>query len=125
MVKRLPVALRAVVYMTGFLLFFAWLALRGRSLGRFLQVPLPGGVEILGILLMVCGGALGLACVGTFNVRGDGHAGTLRRSLGIRRRRPPIATCATRCMWANCFRSSALASTSARFQFCLWLCCFF
>jgi protein-S-isoprenylcysteine O-methyltransferase Ste14 len=71
-VKSLPVALRAVVYMTGFLLFFAWLALRVRTLDRFLQVALPDGVEIVGMGLMVVGGVLGLACVGTFIVRGKG-----------------------------------------------------
>jgi protein-S-isoprenylcysteine O-methyltransferase Ste14 len=72
MARSLLVALRAVVYMTGFLLFFAWLALRVRALDRLLQVRLPEGVEILGIVLMVGGGVLGLACVGTFIVRGKG-----------------------------------------------------
>jgi protein-S-isoprenylcysteine O-methyltransferase Ste14 len=71
-VRTLLVALRAVVYMTGFLLFFAWLALRVRALDRFLQVTLPGGVEIPGIVLMVLGGLLGLTCAGTFIVRGKG-----------------------------------------------------
>jgi protein-S-isoprenylcysteine O-methyltransferase Ste14 len=72
MVKSLLVTLRALVYMTGFLLFFAWLALRVRTLDRFLQVALPDGSKIPGIVLMVCGGVLGLACVGTFIVRGKG-----------------------------------------------------
>jgi protein-S-isoprenylcysteine O-methyltransferase Ste14 len=62
------VAVRALV----FLLFFAWLALRARALDRFIQVTLPDGVGILGIALMIGGGALGLACVGTFIVRGKG-----------------------------------------------------
>ena len=72
MVRTLLVGLRAVVYMTAFVLFFAWLALRLRALDRFLQVTLPGGVEALGIVLMVVGGVLGLACAGTFVVRGKG-----------------------------------------------------
>ena len=72
MVKSLPVALRAVVYATCFLLFFAWLALRVRALDRFLQVNLPADVEILGVVLMVVGGALGLSCVAMFIVRGKG-----------------------------------------------------
>ena len=72
MVRSLPVALRALVYMTGFLFFFGWLALRVRSLDRFLQITLPAGLEIFGIALMVGGGVLGLACVGTFIVRGKG-----------------------------------------------------
>ena len=58
--------------MTGFLLFFAWLALRVRALDRYLQVSLPDGVGILGIVLMLAGGVLGLSCVGTFIVRGKG-----------------------------------------------------
>lgn len=70
--RSLPVALRAFAYMIGFLLFFAWLALRVRALDRFLQITLPGGVEILGFVLMVGGGVLGLACVGTFVIRGKG-----------------------------------------------------
>ena len=72
MIKSLPVAARALVYMSGFLLFFAWLALRVRALDRFLQVALPNGVEVLGVFLMFIGGILGLACVGTFIVRGKG-----------------------------------------------------
>jgi protein-S-isoprenylcysteine O-methyltransferase Ste14 len=71
-VRSLPVALRAIVYMAGFLLFFAWLALRARALDRFIQITLPDGVEILGIALMIGGGALGLTCVGTFIIRGKG-----------------------------------------------------
>jgi protein-S-isoprenylcysteine O-methyltransferase Ste14 len=71
-VKSLPVALRAVVYVTGFLLFFAWLALRVRVLDRFLRVRLPEGVEILGAVLMVVGAVLALSCVGTFIIRGKG-----------------------------------------------------
>jgi protein-S-isoprenylcysteine O-methyltransferase Ste14 len=66
------IGLRAVVYMTAFLLFFAWLALRVRAFDRLLQVTLPDGVEIPGIVLMVAGGVLALACAGTFIVRGKG-----------------------------------------------------
>jgi protein-S-isoprenylcysteine O-methyltransferase Ste14 len=72
MIKSVPVAVRALVYMSGFLLFFAWLALRVRALDRFLQVALPNGAEIVGVFLMFIGGVLGLACVGTFIVRGKG-----------------------------------------------------
>ena len=70
--RKLPVAVRAIVYMIGFLSFFAWLALRVRALDRFIQVSLPDGVEILGVGLMMAGGILGLACVGAFIVRGKG-----------------------------------------------------
>jgi protein-S-isoprenylcysteine O-methyltransferase Ste14 len=70
--RILLVALRAVVYMAGFLLFFVWLALRVRAFDPCLQVTLPNSVEIPGIVLMVAGGVLGLACAGTFIVRGKG-----------------------------------------------------
>ncbi|HEV2246497.1 MAG TPA: methyltransferase [Terriglobia bacterium] len=72
MVKTLLVGLRASAYMTGSLLFFAWLAFRVRALGRVLQVTFPYGVEIPGIVMMVAGGVLGLACASTFIVRGRG-----------------------------------------------------
>jgi protein-S-isoprenylcysteine O-methyltransferase Ste14 len=71
-VRTLPVAVRAIVYMIGFLSFFVLLALRVRALDRFIQVSLPDGVEILGVGLMIAGGVLGLACVGAFIVRGKG-----------------------------------------------------
>jgi protein-S-isoprenylcysteine O-methyltransferase Ste14 len=58
--------------MTGSLLFFAWLAFRVRALDRALQVTLPDSVGIPGIVMMVAGGVLGLACAGTFIVRGRG-----------------------------------------------------
>lgn len=70
--RNLPVAVRAVLYMAGFLSFFAWLALRVRALDRFMQASLPDGLEIPGVALMIAGGALGLACVGAFIVRGKG-----------------------------------------------------
>jgi protein-S-isoprenylcysteine O-methyltransferase Ste14 len=70
--KSLPVALRAIVYMLGFLTFFAWLALRARALDRFLQVALPDGVEVLGVFLILVGGILGLTCVASFIVWGKG-----------------------------------------------------
>ena len=72
MIKSLPVAARALIYMSGFLLFFAWLALRVRALDRFVQITLPDGVELIGAAMMVIGGILGLACVGEFVLRGRG-----------------------------------------------------
>ena len=72
MVKTLLVSFRAATYMTASLLFFVWLALRVRVFDGALQVSLPYRVEIPGIVMMVAGGVLGLACVGTFIVRGKG-----------------------------------------------------
>jgi protein-S-isoprenylcysteine O-methyltransferase Ste14 len=70
--KAFPVALRAVLYMTTFLFAFGWIALRSRAFDARLNVTLPEGAGILGIMLMVAGGLLGLSCVGTFVVRGHG-----------------------------------------------------
>lgn len=70
--KSLPVALRTVIYGSCFVSFFAWLAVHVRYFDRFMHVDMPAGVQILGILLMIAGGVLGLACVGTFVVRGKG-----------------------------------------------------
>lgn len=72
MVKTLLVGLRAAAYMTGGLLFYCWLALRVRAFDRVLQVTLPDGAEVPGIVMMVAGAVLGLTCAGTFIVRGKG-----------------------------------------------------
>lgn len=70
--RTLLVALRAVLYATGFLFFFAWLALRVRRFDRSLTWSLPGGTEIPGILLLFVGGIVALACVWVFVARGRG-----------------------------------------------------
>ncbi len=70
--KTVVVALRAGLYMTGFLLFFGWLALRVRTFDQGLKVFLPRGTESLGIVFMLVGGTLGLICAGAFVTRGRG-----------------------------------------------------
>jgi len=70
--KTLFLVLRSVIYMTGFLLFFAWIALRVRTLDQRFGLSLPVAVEIPGAILMVLGAILGLACAGVFISQGRG-----------------------------------------------------
>jgi len=71
-VKTLFVALRSVVYMTVFLLLWGWIALRVRAFDQSFGVSLPAAAEIPGVILVVLGAALGLACAGEFISRGRG-----------------------------------------------------
>ncbi|HYM11935.1 MAG TPA: isoprenylcysteine carboxylmethyltransferase family protein [Bryobacterales bacterium] len=65
-------ALRALIFGTGFVLFWGWAAWSVRSFDRSFGVALPGWAAPLGIVLMAVGGALALTCVGAFVVRGRG-----------------------------------------------------
>jgi protein-S-isoprenylcysteine O-methyltransferase Ste14 len=70
--KTLFLALRSAIYMSGFLLFFGWIALLVRTFDRSLGVSLPAAAEIPGAILLVAGATLGLACAGVFISRGRG-----------------------------------------------------
>ncbi len=70
--KTLFLALRSVVYMSGFLLFFGWIALLVRTFDRSFGVSLPAATEIPGAILLVVGATLVLACAGVFISRGRG-----------------------------------------------------
>jgi protein-S-isoprenylcysteine O-methyltransferase Ste14 len=70
--KTLFLALRSVIYMSGFLLFFGWVALRVRAFDPRFGVSLPAAAEIPGAILVVVGATLGLACAGVFISRGRG-----------------------------------------------------
>ena len=70
--RTLFTALRAMVYATGLVFLWGWVALRVRRYDRSLGVALPEWMEIPGIVLAVTGGILALACVATFIVRGRG-----------------------------------------------------
>ena len=63
-------ALRALVYGTGFVFVWGWLALQARSLAG--DVTLPPSGRVVGAVLMVVGGALVLVCVAWFVVAGRG-----------------------------------------------------
>jgi protein-S-isoprenylcysteine O-methyltransferase Ste14 len=70
--KTLFLALRSVIYMTGFLLLFGGIALQVRVFDQRFGVCLPVAVELPGAILMVLGAILVLACAGVFILRGRG-----------------------------------------------------
>jgi len=70
--KTILLALRSVIYMTGFLLFFGWIALEVRSFDQRFGLSLPAAAEIPGAILEVLGAILVLACAGVFIIRGRG-----------------------------------------------------
>jgi protein-S-isoprenylcysteine O-methyltransferase Ste14 len=70
--KTLFLALRSVIYMTGFLLLFGWIALKARAFDRRIGVALPVAAEMPGAILVVLGAILVLACAGVFIARGRG-----------------------------------------------------
>jgi protein-S-isoprenylcysteine O-methyltransferase Ste14 len=70
--KTLFLALRSVIYMSGFLLFFGWIALLVRNFDRNFGISLPDAAEIPGAILAVVGAILALACAGVFISRGRG-----------------------------------------------------
>src|SRR5882724_8195472 len=66
------IALRALVFASGFVLLWGWLALTIRSLDRWLGLALPAWTVMPGIIVMVFGGILAFTCIGIFVVRGRG-----------------------------------------------------
>ena len=70
--RRFFVALRALVYMTGFVLFWGWIALSAREFDPSFGVLLPAWTETLGIIFMPVGGLLALTCAAVFIARGRG-----------------------------------------------------
>jgi len=65
-------ALRALVYMTGFVLLWGWIALGARAYDRNLGIVLPAWTGMLGPLFMLIGGIFALLCAGTFVLWGRG-----------------------------------------------------
>ena len=66
-------ALRAAVVGTGFVLLWGWVALAlHHAYDGTLGFALPAWTRALGIVSMVAGGTLTLACVATFVTRGEG-----------------------------------------------------
>jgi protein-S-isoprenylcysteine O-methyltransferase Ste14 len=65
---------RAVIYAAGFIAFFWWLAINIKRLDQDIGGDLPNWTEIPGIILMIAGAILGLACLVVFVVRGRGTA---------------------------------------------------
>lgn len=65
-------AIRSLIYAGAFVLLWGWIGLGVQRYDPVLGIVLPGWVAPAGILLMILGGLLALACVGTFAVRGRG-----------------------------------------------------
>ncbi len=70
--KTLFIALRSLIYMTGFFALWGWAALSVRVFDPLLGIALPGWAGAAGIVLMLPGAVLGLWCVGEFIARGRG-----------------------------------------------------
>jgi protein-S-isoprenylcysteine O-methyltransferase Ste14 len=65
-------AIRALIYATGFVLFWGWLALGVRRYDQSLGIEFPSWIASLGIVVMIAGGILALLCIATFVLRGHG-----------------------------------------------------
>jgi protein-S-isoprenylcysteine O-methyltransferase Ste14 len=70
--KSLFVALRALVFASGFIFLWGWIALGVRRLDPQLGGALPAWTETPGVVLMVLGGILAISCIVSFVVRGAG-----------------------------------------------------
>ena len=70
--NTLLIAIRAAVYMTGFVYFFGYLAFRVRAFDPQVGFRLPDGLQIPGLILGLAGTLLVLACAGEFITRGRG-----------------------------------------------------
>jgi protein-S-isoprenylcysteine O-methyltransferase Ste14 len=71
--KTLFIALRAVIFSTGFIYLWGWVALGlHHRYDNILGFALPGWARGLGIALMAAGGTLAFACIATFVTRGQG-----------------------------------------------------
>ncbi|HVN78749.1 MAG TPA: isoprenylcysteine carboxylmethyltransferase family protein [Terriglobia bacterium] len=66
------VALRALVFASGFLFLWGWLALSLRIFDQRFEVQFPWRTTLAGIILMAVGGILVLACIGVFVMWGHG-----------------------------------------------------
>lgn len=69
--KTVFVAVRAILYASGFLFFFGWMALEARRYDGRIGLALPA-LKIPGVFLMVPSGILALVCIGNFIARGKG-----------------------------------------------------
>jgi protein-S-isoprenylcysteine O-methyltransferase Ste14 len=65
-------AIRALIYSTGFILFWGWLALGVRQYDKSLSIVIPSWTASLGIVITIAGGILALLCIVTFVLRGHG-----------------------------------------------------
>jgi protein-S-isoprenylcysteine O-methyltransferase Ste14 len=71
-VRNLFVAVRALLWSTGFVLLWGWLAVSALRYDAVLGVELPAVLQPIGIVVAALGALLCLACIATFVVRGRG-----------------------------------------------------
>ncbi|SRR6266571_2807388 len=65
-------AIRALIYMTGFVLFWGWQALSVRRFDLALGIALPAPLRSAGVGAMIAGGALAFTCAAVFAMWGEG-----------------------------------------------------
>jgi protein-S-isoprenylcysteine O-methyltransferase Ste14 len=71
--KMLFIAIRALLFSTGFIFLWGWVALSlHRRYDTTFGVAFSGRTTLLGIALMAAGGTLALACITTFVTHGEG-----------------------------------------------------
>lgn len=71
--KMYFIALRAAIFVTGFIFLWGWVALSlHHRYDANLGIALSDWIGKLGIVLMACGGTLAFACVTTFVTDGEG-----------------------------------------------------
>lgn len=71
--KMLFIAVRALLFSSGFILLWGWVALSlSRRYDATLGFAFAGWTPALGIAVMAVGGTLALACIATFVTRGEG-----------------------------------------------------
>ena len=70
--KQFLAFLRSIIYVPVFILVFRWIALSVRPIDAKLGLRLAAGTRLPGIILMVIGALLVLACVAVFIISGKG-----------------------------------------------------
>lgn len=70
--KSLLVGVRAVLFASGFVYLWAWVALAVETLDGRIQARLPEWMAVLGLTVMAAGAALALSCIAIFVTVGRG-----------------------------------------------------
>lgn len=70
--QRISVALRGILYSSGFVLLWAWLAVSVQPLDERFPVAIPPFLRSVGIVVGLAGAALAAWCIITFITRGRG-----------------------------------------------------
>ncbi len=70
--QKFLIALRALIYATGFIFLFGWIALGVRVYDQSIGIVLPAWTKVVGIIFMIAGSVLILICIAVFVARGRG-----------------------------------------------------